>query len=73
MTPKEKALKLIHRMGQVPFNHNTSVAFDFNLAKQFALVAVDFLIEDEAMHTNGEVSPVRFWTKVKEEINKTEL
>ena len=73
MTPKEKAFKIIQRMGQVPINYDGSVTLPFDLAKQYALVAVDFLIQDEEMHTNGEPDPAKYWTAVKLEIEKHEL
>jgi len=73
MTPKEKAFIIIQRMGQVPFNFDGSVTLPFKMAKQYALAAVDFLIEDEEMHTNGEINPIRFWRDVKIEIKKHSL
>ena len=34
----------------------------------FALVAVEYLIEEQEMWQNGEAEPVLFWQKVKKEL-----
>lgn len=38
--------------------------------KKCALIAVEYLIEEQTMWQNGQADPVLFWQDVKEAINK---
>jgi len=76
MTPKEKALNLFKRMYAVHSNYASDITFF--IAKRCALVAVDEILELTKRNTYNpfdwnEITGVRydkFWTEVKEEIEK---
>lgn len=63
MTAKDKAMNL-------HIKYFMAGAIDFEEAKQYALIAVDELIEEQTMWQNGEVNPYLFWQEVKQEIEK---
>ena len=60
MKPKEKAIELVNKY------------WDLNLGWskccQCALIAVNYLIDDEEMWQNGEPNPIYYWKEVKQEI-----
>lgn len=68
MTPKEKAKELINKFTRFHTNGVYSVVHK-DVAKQFALIAVDELIE-EAYFTDGYYDRQEYWEKVKQEIEK---
>ena len=66
MTPKEKAVELVDK-----FLQYTPVEFEYEYAKQSALIAVD-----EAMYSLSVIpygmeylSKIDYWEEVKQEIN----
>jgi hypothetical protein len=70
MTPKEKAKELTDK-----YIKYTPVKFDFENARQCALIAVDELIESHLLLTTTHDSKPsirckRYWQGVKIEINK---
>ena len=79
MSYKEKAKELIERFIFFASNEGTTedgfIYSDemqmFN-AKQCALVAVDYLIEDEKSYNNGRFYPSDSWQQVKKEIENYE-
>jgi hypothetical protein len=76
MTPIEKAQELVKKMYAVHSNSASDITLYF--AKRFALVAVDEILELTKRNTYNpfdwnEITGVRydkFWTEVKEEIEK---
>ena len=79
MTHKEQAKELIEMFIFFASNQGTTedgfIYSDemqmFN-AKQCALVAVDYLIEDEKSYNNGSFYPSDSWQQVKKEIENYE-
>jgi malonyl CoA-acyl carrier protein transacylase len=76
MTPKEKAEELVKKMYSVHSNSASDITLMF--AKQCALIAVDEILELTKKNTYNpfdwnEITGVRydkFWTEVKQEIEK---
>ena len=75
MTPKDKAKELVYKFSQVippskyeAYEDGVKINFDYENAKQCALIAVDEMIEESI----GYLSIVRnkYWKKVKREIEK---
>ncbi|MBP6357754.1 MAG: hypothetical protein KA311_00245 [Sediminibacterium sp.] len=64
MTPKEKAGELVNK-----FLQYTPVEFEYEYAKQCALIAVDEILE--SYKTKDLIYPkeVIYWQEVKQEIN----
>ena len=75
MTPKQKAIDLVDK-----FNDYTVKAIKYYAdgkmkeckedAKECALIAVEELIEQQNRYNNGSFYPSKYWTEVKEEIEK---
>jgi hypothetical protein len=63
MTPKEKAKELVDK-----FLQYTPVEFEYEYAKQSALIAIDLAIEVETNIFKGKVNK-SYWEEVKQEIN----
>jgi len=66
MTPKEKAVELVHKFGM----ENQY----YERAKQCALIAVDEIIEsipkEPSIYTVQRIGSIMFWVEVKQEIEK---
>jgi hypothetical protein len=66
MTPREKAVELVHKFGM----ENQY----YERAKQCALIAVDEIIEsipkEPSIYTVQSISSIMFWFEVKQEIEK---
>ena len=73
MTPKEKAIDLVEKIGNIklyidiePRNIEGNIKyFDKDLAKQCALIAVDEIMEE---HYPQDIKRCDYWQKVKQEI-----
>ena len=62
MTPKEKAKELVYKFyDEIKYMER---------AKLCALIAVDYLIDEQTMWQNGEPNPVLYWEEVKQELEK---
>lgn len=71
MTPKEKALDIIKKMGMVTLNDpdfNNGYMLPFHVAVGCARVMVSELIKEEIMWQNGEPDPKDYWRKVIAEL-----
>jgi len=64
MIPKEKAIELV---GKMCLNDCTDK--NIKLAKQFALIAADEIIE-LLWHTHKNIDEYNFWKDVKQELEK---
>jgi hypothetical protein len=66
MTPREKAVELVHKFGM----ENQY----YERAKQCALIAVDEIIEsipkEPSIYTVQRIGSIMFWIEVKQEIEK---
>jgi hypothetical protein len=63
MTPKQKAKELVDK-----FLQYTPVEFEYEYAKQSALIAINLAIEVETNIFKGKVNK-SYWEEVKQEIN----
>ena len=73
MTPIEKARERAIKDRAVEILDKFSMPLDGyrNIYyKQCALIALDYLIDDEMMWQNDEAEPFYFWHSVKQEIEK---
>ena len=75
MTPKEKAIELITRFQHPLSEESDTDCLHIEVAKEFALIAVDELIESHLLlTTTHEAKPsIRcktYWQEVKQEIEK---
>lgn len=68
MSPKEKAEELFDKFYYIIPSFELPI--DFIVAKECALIAVDYLINEQTMWQNGEPYPVLYWQEVKQEIIK---
>lgn len=73
MSPNHKAIALLRDMASVPFKHDLSQTLPIDEAKRYALIAVQYLIEQEEMYENGEPNPMRYWREVKLEIERFKI
>ena len=65
MTPKEKALELVHKFSQLlPFYSEID---NLNKSKQCALIAVNEMLSEYWLHDTKRRD---YWYEVKEEIEK---
>ena len=66
MTPKEKAKELVNK-----FLQYTPVEFEYEYAKQCALIAVDEVMYSLSVMPYGMeyLSKIDYWEEVKQEIN----
>ena len=75
MTPKEKAQDLLSKYTSITLKEvvpGIFLAFDEELCKKFALIAVDEIIESNPYEWDGKDlnSTIDYWEKVKQEIEK---
>ena len=77
MTPKEKAIELVNKMGiSVSYGINYTGGDDIPMyknqyAKECALIAVDEIIKEVDWHDFETPNKVlNYWTQVKQEIEK---
>ena len=64
MTAKEKAKELVDKM----YALNEDDFVSEYISKATALIAVDELIQEQAMWQNGQTNPVLYWQEVKKEM-----
>lgn len=75
MSTKQKAQELVDKFKKYAYYPKTKDDEIFinqlnENAKECALIAVEELIEQENRYNNGSFYPSKYWTEVKEEIEK---
>ena len=75
MTPKEKARELVVKFQKQIFFNVTDERLDINEAKGLSIIAVDEILINFGLRTNGkmfytEYGAVKYWELVKIEIEK---
>ena len=70
MTPKEKALDLIHKFEHAKKYSNVTNAMSKELAKECALIAVDEIVQSRKDDNIFRVQDLTYWQQVKQEIEK---
>lgn len=75
MTPKEKAEELVLKFREVPIEDSLLWHVGYEISKQFALIAVDEIIqvldpEHWGLEMNIAIDELNYWRKVKQELNK---
>ena len=70
MTPKEKAIDLVHRFQETMFFHVTDERIDINEAKQCALIALEFANEFVTGDLDVSFDKFLYLQEVEQEIKK---
>jgi len=69
MTPKEKAIDLMNKFIRFHRNGIYNVVHE-DIAKQYALIAVDEILNSKRKHTVQSLKFYEYWAEVKQEIEK---
>lgn len=72
MTPKEKAEELLLKFSQAPIEGSLMWYVAYELSKQFSLIAVDEILNDDMYDMSEDLFEKRilYWENVKQEIEK---
>jgi hypothetical protein len=66
MTPKEKAKELVDKMYSINIDEFISI----HASKNAALIAVDLLLHSESFLISIPLQDYKYWSEVKQEIEK---
>ena len=70
MTPKEKAEELVLKFREVPIEDSLLWYVGYEISKEFALIAVDEIINNVLVGIDLAATWGDYWVKVKQEIEK---
>jgi len=69
MTPKEKAIELIHKFAK-PIDAMHKYPMCYETSKQCALIAVNEIIDSLQIKNYSQADQYEYWNEVKNEIEK---